>query len=104
VVRIHNTNTAKMIEARFPLVDGRAAVAGEMTIAGVAGTGAPIRLAFRDPGGANTGRLLPTGNAREVLLLAGGAGVEVSLVDAANPSSSPPRRRSVCAATKRPMR
>ena len=85
LVRIHNTNTAKMIEARFPLVDGRAAVAGEMTIAGVAGTGAPIRLAFRDPGGATTGRLLPTGNAREVLLLAGGAGVEVSLVDAANP-------------------
>jgi len=85
VVRIHNTNTAKVIEARFPLVDGRAAVTGDTAIAGVAGTGAPIRLAFRDPGGAATGRLLPTGNARDRLVLADGSVLDVSLVDAANP-------------------
>jgi 2-methylaconitate cis-trans-isomerase PrpF len=85
IVRIHNTNTAKVIEARFPLVGGRAAVDGELTIAGVAGSGAPIRLAFRDPGGATTGRLLPTGNVRDVLHLADGSRIEVSLVDAANP-------------------
>ena len=85
VVRIHNTNTAKIIEARFPLSGGRAAVTGEMRIAGVAGSGAAIRLAFRDPGGAATGRLLPTGRARDTLRLPGGAVLDVSLVDAANP-------------------
>ncbi len=85
VVRIHNTNTAKVIEARFPLAGGRAAVAGDTAIAGVAGTGAPIRLAFRDPGGAATGRLLPTGNVRDRLVVAGGDVLDVSLVDAANP-------------------
>jgi 2-methylaconitate cis-trans-isomerase PrpF len=85
VVRIHNTNTAKVIEARFPVANGRAAVAGEMAVAGVAGTGAPIRLAFRDPGGAATGRLLPTGRSRETLRLRDGSAVDVSLVDAANP-------------------
>ena len=85
VVRIHNTNTAKVIEARFALRGGRPAVAGSLAIAGVAGTGAPIRLAFRDPGGAATGRLLPTGRAREPLPLAGGCAVDASLIDAANP-------------------
>ncbi len=85
VVRIHNTNTGKVIESRFGVVDGRAAVAGDLAISGVAGTGAPIRLAFRDPGGAATGLLLPTGNARDVLALADGTSIDVSLVDAANP-------------------
>jgi 2-methylaconitate cis-trans-isomerase PrpF len=85
MVRVHNTNTGKVFEARFPLVDGRAAVEGDTAIAGVAGTGAAIQLRFRDPGGAATGRLLPTGKARDTLRLAGGRAVEVSLVDAANP-------------------
>jgi 2-methylaconitate cis-trans-isomerase PrpF len=84
-VRIHNTNTGKVIESRFAVVDGRAAVAGDLAISGVAGSGAPIRLAFRDPGGAATGRLLPTGNARDALALGDGNSIDVSLVDAANP-------------------
>ena len=85
-VRIHNTNTGKIIEARFSLVDGAAAVDGDMALDGVAGTGAPIRLAFLDPGGATTGRLLPTGVAHD-RLDCGLAGVlEASLVDAANPT------------------
>ena len=85
-VRIHNTNTGKIIEARFPLVGGKAAVDGDMTLDGVAGTGAPIRLAFLDPGGAATGRLLPTGAALD-RLDCGLAGIlDASLVDAANPT------------------
>ena len=78
--------------------DGEAAVAGDFELAGVAGRGARIALDFVDPGGAGTGRLLPTGRARDVI-----AGVEASLVDATNPmvfvraqatSASPaPRRR-----------
>ena len=59
-VRIHNTNTRKLIVAHFPLDAGRAAVDGDFRLPGVAGSGAPIRLDFLEPGGAGTGKLLPT--------------------------------------------
>ena len=84
VVRIHNTNTRKIIRARFALDDGLAAVDGDLAIPGVAGTGAPVRLEFLDPGGATTGRLLPTGNALDVLDVPGIGRIEASMVDAAN--------------------
>jgi 2-methylaconitate cis-trans-isomerase PrpF len=79
-VRIHNTNTRKLIVAHVPVEDGEAAVSGEFELAGVAGRGARIALDFVEPGGAGTGRLLPTGRPRDVA-----AGVEVSCVDATNP-------------------
>lgn len=85
VVRIHNTNTSKIIHARFPVEDGMAAVDGDLVLDGVAGTGAPIRLEFQDPGGARTGRLLPTGNAADMLDIPRLGPIEVSMVDAANP-------------------
>ena len=66
-MRVHNTNTRKIIWSRFDLDDGLAAVDGELAIPGVAGTGAPVRLEFREPGGATTGKLLPTGSVRDVL-------------------------------------
>ena len=84
LVRIHNTNTRKIIWARFPLDDGVAAVDGDLTIPGVSGTGAPVRLEFRDPGGATTGKLLPTGNVIDSLDVPGYGKFKVSLVDAAN--------------------
>ena len=84
VVRIHNTNTKKIIHARFPTLEGRAAVDGDMEIPGVAGTGAPVRLEFLTPGGATTGRLLPTGRVRDTLSVPGVGEIEVSMVDAAN--------------------
>ena len=84
VVRIYNTNTQKLIHAHFPLDDGRAATAGTLAIPGVAGTGAPIRLDFLSPGGATTGRLLPTGQVRDLLEVPGLGAIEVSMVDAAN--------------------
>jgi 2-methylaconitate cis-trans-isomerase PrpF len=80
IVRIHNTNTKKLIVAHVPVADGEAAVAGDFELAGVAGRGARIALDFVEPGGAGTGRLLPTGRPRDVV-----AGVEVSCVDATNP-------------------
>lgn len=85
VVRIHNTNTAKIILARFAIEDGMVAVAGDMALDGVSGTAAPVRLEFTDPGGARTGRLLPTGRACDGLAVAGLGRVQASLVDAANP-------------------
>jgi 2-methylaconitate isomerase len=80
VVRIHNTNTKKLIVARVPVAGGEAAVAGDFVLPGVAGRGARIALDFLDPGGAATGRLLPSGRPREGL-----EGLTVSLVDATNP-------------------
>ncbi len=85
VVTIHNTNTKKIIVARFGIDDGRAAVDGEFVLPGVAGTGAPVRLDFIAPGGAGTGKLLPTGNVVDRLEVPGAGKVEVSMVDAANP-------------------
>lgn len=85
VVRIHNTNTSKIIVARFPVEGGRLAAAGDIEIDGVAGKAAPIRLEFLEPGGARTGRLLPTGNACDELEIAGLGPVRASCVDAANP-------------------
>ncbi|MGA2410626.1 MAG: PrpF domain-containing protein [Candidatus Binataceae bacterium] len=85
VVRIHNTNTKKLIIARFAVEDRKAAVDGDFVLSGVAGSGAPIRLEFVAPGGAATGRLLPTGNVIDLLDLPGGSRIEASMVDAANP-------------------
>jgi len=48
-VRIHNTNTGKLIHSTFPVVDGEAEAHGSFTIDGVAGTAARIELAFLDP-------------------------------------------------------
>src|SRR5262249_62124779 len=57
-----------------------AAGGGAFDLAGVAGRGARVALDFLEPGGAGTGRLLPTGHARETI-----DGAAVSLVDATNP-------------------
>jgi 2-methylaconitate cis-trans-isomerase PrpF len=84
LVRIHQTNTKKIIHARFPVAAGKAVVTGGFAIPGVAGTGARVRLDFLAPGGAFTAALLPTGNAVDVLELPGEASVRASLVDATN--------------------
>ena len=84
LVRVHNTNTKKIIWSKFPLDDGQAAVDGDLAIPGVAGTGAPVKLEFREPGGATTGKLLPTGNVADTLDVPGYGKFRVSMVDAAN--------------------
>ena len=85
LVRIHNTNTKKIIHARFAMDGDYAAVSGAFELPGVGGTGSPVRLEFRDPGGAATGRLLPTGNVVDEIEVEGLGRIEASLVDAANP-------------------
>jgi len=84
-VRIHNTNTGKLIHAGFEVANGQTRVDGPLVIDGVAGAGAPIRLEFRDLAGARTGRLLPAGSAAQQLALARGGSVRASMVDAGNP-------------------
>ena len=84
LVRVHNTNTKKVIWSRFALDDGAAAVDGDLAIPGVAGTGSPVKLEFREPGGATTGKLLPTGNVVDMLDVPGYGQIRASMVDAAN--------------------
>lgn len=83
-VRILNTNTGKIIESIFPVKDGQPIYDGDLVIPGVSGSGAPVRLNFLDPGGATTGRLLPTGHLKEKLSVPGIGDIEVSMIDAAN--------------------
>ena len=85
-VRIYNTNTNKIIVARFELDDGAAAVDGDYLMPGVADPGGRVQLDFLDPGGAITGRLLPTGNVVDRIDVPGLGPVEASIVDAANPT------------------
>jgi len=102
VVRIHNTNTRKIIVSRFGMDGDEAAVLGDMVLDGVAGTGAPIRLEFMEPGGAKTGKLLPTGKPADVLEVEGLGRVPASMVDAANPCVFVPADAMGAAATELP--
>lgn len=84
-VRIHLTNTDNVIVAEVPVKDGRARTDGDFAIAGVPGTGSRVTLDFSDTQGAQTGKLLPTGHAKDVFDFGERGSFEVSLVDAGNP-------------------
>lgn len=85
LVRIYNTNTDSVFTAEVPVKDGRPAVLGDYKIHGVPGTGARIGLNLAGTVGAKTGRLLPTGNPRDVIGLPGFGSLTVSMVDAGSP-------------------
>ncbi|CAI7655842.1 unnamed protein product [Penicillium glandicola] len=79
-VRIHNTNTGKIIHSSFPVVDGEAAASGDFAIDGVAGTAARVQLDFINPAGSVTGKLLPTGNVIDTF-----DGIRATCIDVGNP-------------------
>lgn len=83
-VRIFNTNTQKIIHSTFETQNGHTRYGGDLAIPGVSGTGSAIKLDFVQPGGATTGKLLPTGNVIDTLDVPGVGTLEVSMVDAAN--------------------
>lgn len=83
-VRILNTNTGQRIDAEVEVAEGRAKVDGALAIAGVPGTGAPIKLNFVQCEGSVSGSLLPTGRPSDVIDLPSGQ-LQVSLIDAATP-------------------
>jgi probable AcnD-accessory protein PrpF len=84
-VRIWQQNTAKEIVAHVPTPDGVVLSDGDFLIDGVAYPAAPIRLDFIDPGGAITGRLLPTGRPADELSVPGIGTVPATMIDASNP-------------------
>lgn len=84
-VRIHNTNTGKILIAEVPVQDGKAKVNGDYKIAGVPGTGAKIMLDFAGTAGSVTNKMLPTGKVVDVLNIEGFGTIEASIIDVANP-------------------
>jgi 2-methylaconitate cis-trans-isomerase PrpF len=87
IVRIYNTNTKKMIYAKVPVNMKKFTPDGDYKIDGCPGSGARIELSFMDPGGAATGRLLPTGNVVDELMMETGDRYAVTIVDAGNPTA-----------------
>ncbi|CAA7260346.1 unnamed protein product [Cyclocybe aegerita] len=90
-VRSFNTNTQKIIDTTFPVSETGVPSLNipEATVAGVPGKTSQIILDFVNPGGARTGKLLPTGNAVDQLEIAVPSltrTIKVSLVDTTNPT------------------
>ena len=79
-VMIFNVNTEARIEAVVQTPGGRVKYTGDARIDGVPGTASPIILNFMDVVGSVAGKLLPTGNVRDVI-----EGVEVTCIDVAMP-------------------
>jgi 4-oxalomesaconate tautomerase len=75
-VRIRMVNSDSVAVATFPTPGGRPEYRGDVAIAGVPGTAAPVVLAFTDTEGSATGALLPTGHVRDTI-----EGVEATCVD-----------------------
>ena len=86
-VRIFNTNTRAIIVADVPVVNGQARVEGDFAIPGVPGTGAEIAMNWVATVGAKTGRLLPTGNAVDRIMLEDGQTVCITICDVGNPAA-----------------
>jgi 2-methylaconitate cis-trans-isomerase PrpF len=83
-VRIRMTNSNRILVAEVPVKAGKAMVDGDFVIDGVPGTGAKIAMDWSDVVGSITGKLLPTGNAKDIIKV-DGVKYPVSVVDAGNP-------------------
>lgn len=79
-VMIYNVNTEARIEAIVQTPGRVVSYTGDARIDGVPGTAAPIVLNFMDVVGSISGKLLPTGTARDII-----DGIEVTCIDVAMP-------------------
>jgi 2-methylaconitate cis-trans-isomerase PrpF len=79
-VMIYNVNTESRIEAIVQTPGRAMQYGGDARIDGVPGTAAPIILNFMDVVGSVSGKLLPTGNVRDVI-----DGIDVTCIDVAMP-------------------
>lgn len=79
-VRVRNTNTSVIADFRVRTPDGTTRIPADTEIPGVAGAFPGVELSLRQPVGAKTGALLPTGAVRDTI-----DGIDVSCVDVAVP-------------------
>lgn len=87
-VRMLNRNTDKYIQVTVPIDPETKTFAqeGDCAIAGVDGTAAELKVNFMNPAGAKTGKLLPTGNALDVLEIPDFGSIEATILDVSNPT------------------
>lgn len=96
-IRAFNENTSKLVDTTFPVrwkdqIKSWVPVLDldQTSLAGVPGRASQIILDFVSPGGAGTGKLLPTGNAVDTLRIEApskaGLSIRASMVDATNPT------------------
>lgn len=85
-VRIWQANIGKRILARVPVRDGLPVEEGDLQVDGIPWPGAAIELSFLDPGGSAEAPLLPTGRTRDRLEIPGVGALELSLINAGNPT------------------
>lgn len=86
LVRIFNTNTQKILKAYVATEGGKAKYTGDYAIDGVPGTSSKILLDYSATGGTVNGKILPTGNPVDRVRVEGIGEMEVSVVDAGNPT------------------
>jgi methylitaconate Delta-isomerase len=86
VVRIYNTNTKKILKAYVRTRGGKSEYTGDYAIDGVPGTGSKILLDYSATGGTLRGALLPTGRPVDKVPVPSLGEVEISIVDAGNPT------------------
>ncbi len=86
VVRIYNTNTRKILKAYVATEKGKAKYTGDYAVDGVPGTGSKILLDYSATGGTVNGKILPTGKPIDIVSVEGIGELEVSVVDAGNPT------------------
>lgn len=81
-VRVHNTNTGKILRIHVPVHDGWPLIDGDFSIDGVPGTGAEVALDYSDTSGGATGKLLPTGHVSDrVFIPSLNREIEISIID-----------------------
>lgn len=88
-VRIWQANLGKIIVAHVPMQDGDVQELGEFELDGVTFPAAEIQLEFLDPGAedeAGAGGMFPTGNLIDQLDIPGVGVLDVTLINAGNPT------------------
>lgn len=83
-VHMYNLNTDKYIDVTVPVKNGQFHNEGTCAIAGVDGTAGELKVNFLNPAGSKTGKLFPTGQAKEWLALPDGK-MEATILDVSNP-------------------
>ncbi len=84
-VRVFCRNVGKYLGIEFDTRAGKAVYEGNYAIDGVPGTGSKISLDYSDTAGILTGKLLPTGNRRDVLEVKNIGRIEATIIDVSTP-------------------
>ena len=87
IVRVWQKNVSKRLIITVPTdSEGTVITEGDVSIDGVSGTGAGIRVEFLNPGFDDSGHVFPTGNAIDILKVPRVGDIEVTLINAGNPT------------------